>query len=129
MYGFPLFGALASQGNLTVGFVSALAGLGDDSRVMQISAPVQPGNSGGPLLDMSGNVVGVVTAKIDAIKVAELIGDIPQNVNFAIKASVVRTFLDSHGINYGTEPSDRALSSADVADRAKRFTVLVECWN
>jgi len=55
---------------------------------------------------MSGNVVGVVTAKIDAIKVAELIGDIPQNVNFAIKASVVRTFLDSHGINYGTDPSD-----------------------
>ena len=51
--GFPLYGALASQGNLTVGFISALVGLRDDSRVMQISAPVQPGNSGGPLLDMS----------------------------------------------------------------------------
>ncbi len=128
MFGYPLYGALASQGNLTVGVISALAGLGDDSRVMQISAPVQPGNSGGPLLDMSGNVVGVVTAKIDAIRVAELIGDIPQNVNFAIKASVVLAFLDSHDVNYRTETSDRILSAADVADRAKRFTVLVECW-
>ena len=77
---------------------------------------------------MSGNVVGVVTAKIDAIKVAELIGDIPQNVNFAIKASVVRGFLDSHDVNYRIESSDRTLSPADVADRAKRFTVLVACW-
>ncbi len=80
------------------------------------------------MLDMSGNVVGVVTSKIDAVKVAEAIGDIPQNVNFAIKASVVRTFLDSHDVNYRTEASDRILSAADVADRAKKFTVLVECW-
>ena len=128
VFGFPLYGALASQGNLTVGVVSALAGLRDDSRVLQISAPVQPGNSGGPLLDMSGNVVGFVTSKIDAVKVAEAIGDIPQNVNFAIKASVVRGFLDSHDVNYRTESSDRILSAADVADRAKQFTVLVECW-
>lgn len=128
VYGFPLTGALATQGNLTVGFISALAGLRDDIRIMQISAPVQPGNSGGPVLDMSGNVVGVVTSKIDAIKVAELIGDIPQNVNFAIKASVVRAFLDSHDVKYQTELSDRTLSAADVGDRAKRFTVLVECW-
>jgi len=95
---------------------------------MQISAPVQPGNSGGPLLDMSGNVVGVVTAKINAIRVAEVTGDIPQNVNFAIKASVVRTFLDSRGVRYQTQTSDRILTAADVADRAKKFTVLVECW-
>ena len=80
------------------------------------------------MLDMSGNVIGVVTSKIDAVKVAEAIGDIPQNVNFAIKASVVRAFLDSHDVKYRTESSDRILSAADVADRAKKFTVLVECW-
>ena len=49
-------------------------------------------------------------------------------MNFAIKASVVRAFLDSHDVNYRTESSDRILSAADVADRAKKFTVLVECW-
>lgn len=59
---------------------------------------------------------------------SKLSGDIPQNVNFAIKAQVVRTFLDSHGIDYGIESSNRNLSAADVAERAKKFTVLVECW-
>jgi serine protease Do len=52
--GYPLAGILATTANLTVGNVSALAGLGDDSRYLQISAPVQPGNSGGPLLDGTG---------------------------------------------------------------------------
>ena len=82
--------------NLSVGNVSALAGLGDDSRYLQISAPVQPGNSGGPLLDASGHLVGIVTAKLDA-RVARFTGDVPQNVNFALKAEVARTFLDSKG--------------------------------
>src|SRR5258706_2924025 len=51
VYGFPLAGVLSSGGNVVTGNVTALAGLGDDSRYLQISAPVQPGNSGGPLLD------------------------------------------------------------------------------
>ena len=69
--GYPLFGLLASTANLSVGNVSALAGLGDDSRYLQISAPVQPGNSGGPLLDASGNsyLIGIVTSKLDAARI------------------------------------------------------------
>jgi serine protease Do len=98
--GYPLAGLLATTANLTVGNVSALAGLGDDSRYLQISAPVQPGNSGGPLLDGSGHLVGIVTAKLDAALVARftetfrssLYRDIPQNVNFALKAEVARAF-------------------------------------
>ena len=92
--GYPLSGLLATTANLSVGNVSALAGLGDDSRYLQISAPVQPGNSGGPLLDASGHLVGIVTAKLDAMRIARF-GDVPQNVNFALKAEVARTFLDS----------------------------------
>src|SRR5262249_42514587 len=64
--GYPLSGLLASTANLSVGNVSALAGLADDSRYLQISAPVQPGNSGGPLLDTNGHVIGIVTAKLNA---------------------------------------------------------------
>jgi serine protease Do len=60
VFGFPLAGLLARSGNFTLGNVTAVAGLGDDTRILQISAPVQPGNSGGPLLDYSGNVVGVI---------------------------------------------------------------------
>ena len=65
---------------------------------MQVTAPVQPGNSGGPLLDLSGNIVGVVVGKLDAVKLAELTGDIPQNVNFVISAGVARAFLDAYGL-------------------------------
>jgi ankyrin repeat protein len=126
--GFPLHGVLASGANLTTGTVSALAGLGDDTRFLQISAPVQPGNSGGPLLDLSGNVVGIVVSKLDAIRVAKAIGDIPQNVNFAINATVARGFLDAKGVKYETTPSNRKLEAADVGELAKKFTVVVECW-
>jgi len=125
--GYPLSGLLATSANLTVGNVSALAGLGDDSRYLQISAPVQPGNSGGPLLDPSGHLVGIVTAKLNAALVARFTGDIPQNVNFALKVEVARTFLDSNSIPYQTARSDQQLSAADVGDIARPFTVQIEC--
>ena len=125
--GYPLSGLLATTANLSVGNVSALAGLGDDSRYLQISAPVQPGNSGGPLLDASGHLVGIVTAKLDAMRIARFTGDVPQNVNFALKAEVARTFLDSNGIAYQTARSEQQLSPADVGDTARPFTVHIEC--
>jgi len=80
-FGYPLTTVLASSGNFTSGSVTALAGFRDDSRYLQISAPVQPGNSGGPLLDQSGNLVGVVSAKLNALNIMLATnGDIPQNV-------------------------------------------------
>jgi hypothetical protein len=125
--GYPLSGVLASGPNLTVGNVSALAGLGDDTRYIQISAPVQPGNSGGPLVDTSGHLVGIVTAKLDALRVARAIGDVPQNVNFALKAQLAREFLDSKLISYKTAPSTTRLAPADVGDIARPFTVYIAC--
>ena len=108
--------------------MSALAGPGDNRRFIQITAPVQPGNSGGPLLDLAANIVGVVVGKLDAIKVANLTGDIPQNVNFAVSAWAARAFLDSHDVPYETAPSEPRLSASDVAAQARAYTVLVECW-
>ena len=64
-FGYPLSQVLATSGNFTTGIVTALAGIGDDSRFYQISAPVQPGNSGGPLLDENGNLIGVVSSKLN----------------------------------------------------------------
>jgi hypothetical protein len=125
--GYPLSGVLASGPNLTVGNVSALAGLGDDTRYIQISAPVQPGNSGGPLVDTSGHLVGIVTAKLDALRVARAIGDVPQNVNFALKAQLAREFLDSKLISYKTAQSTTRLAPADVGDIARPFTVYIAC--
>ena len=65
--GFPLHGLLASEANVTTGTVSALAGIRNDTRFLQVTAPVQPGNSGGPLLDQSGNIVGVVESKLNVL--------------------------------------------------------------
>jgi len=79
-------------------------------------------------LDLSGNVVGVVVAKLDAIKVANITGDIPQNVNFAVSAWGARAFLDAYNVPYETAPSEPILAARDVAAQAREFTVLVECW-
>ena len=126
--GYPLPGFLASEAHVTTGTVSALAGPGDDRRLFQITAPVQPGNSGGPVLDAAGNAVGVVMAKLDAIRVARVTGDIPQNVNFAVSEGTARAFLDAQDVPYETAPSANSLKPADVAAKARKFTVAVECW-
>jgi len=126
-FGFPHSDLLATTGNFTLGNVTALAGLRDDTRYLQVSAPVQSGNSGGPLVDGSGNVVGVVTAKLDAIKMAENQGDLPQNVNFAVKASLATSFLDANQITYDAGLLGDKLEPADLAERAKKASVFITC--
>ena len=127
VFGFPLTGALASAGNLTTGNITALAGLRDDSRKYQVSAPVQPGNSGGAVLDMNGDVVGVVESKLNAVAVAAAIGDIPQNVNFAVKGTVALNFMAAAGVRPQTGAGRRLRDVADVAALAQGFTVQVQC--
>jgi S1-C subfamily serine protease len=127
-FGYPLTDVLAKSGAFTLGNVSALVGIGEDSRYLQISAPVQPGNSGGPLLDQNGNVVGVVSAKLNALKLMLVTnGDIPQNVNFAIRASIVTSFLDANSVAYATGSATQPMPPADLADEAKAMSAFVEC--
>lgn len=64
VFGFPLNSILSSGGNLTPGVVSALTGLGNNSSQIQITAPIQPGSSGSPVVNLQGKVVGVVTSKM-----------------------------------------------------------------
>jgi S1-C subfamily serine protease len=102
--------------------------LRDDSRYLQVSAPVQPGNSGGPLLDQNGNVVGVVSAKLNALNVMVATnGDIPQNVNFAIKGTLATSFLESNRVPLEQGTIAQALPSADLADQAKLMSVFIKC--
>ena len=126
--GYPLNGLLADQVNVSTGSVNALAGLYNDLHVLQMSAPVQPGSSGGALFDASGNVVGVVVTKLNAKLVADETGDIPQNVNFAVKAAIAREFLRAQGIPFRSAPSTARRSNADVGEIGRQVTVLVECW-
>lgn len=126
-FGFPLTQLLATSGNFTLGNITAMAGIGDDTRYIQISAPVQPGNSGGPLLDEQGNVVGVVTSKLNALKTLLASGDVPQNVNFAIRATGLIAFLQSNGVSVDPIPKGAKLSPPDLADEAGSISVQVSC--
>jgi S1-C subfamily serine protease len=122
-YGFPLAGLLSADPKLTRGEINALAGLRNDANNFQISAEVQPGNSGGPLLDMQGHVVGVVVAKLDSRRVQNV-----DNVNFAVKGEAAQAFLRRAGIPLRTEESRGAdRSAADVGDIAHRSTVMLRC--
>lgn len=129
-YGFPLSGVLSSGPTLTTGGVSALAGLRDNPLHFTISAPVQPGNSGGPLLDAQGHVVGVVVAKLNAMEIAKMTGgDIPQNVNFAIKGPEAAAFLAGRGSPVRHEPSIGAdLSPVVIGERVAASVVFMQCY-
>lgn len=126
-FGFPLVGMLSTSGNFTIGNVTATAGLRDDARHLQVSTPVQVGNSGGPLLDQFGNVAGVIVSKLNVVAAARVTGDMVQNVNFAIKSAVAVSFLDSNGVKPVGAQKTQALDPATIAEAAKDFTVLVTC--
>lgn len=127
-YGYPLTGLLSSDAKLTRGEVNSLRGLRDNPDQMQISAPVQPGNSGGPLLDMQGNVVGVIVSKLNAQAVAGRTGDIAQNINFAIHGERAAAFLRAAGVTPAAARSTGAdRSAADVGEIAERATVFIRC--
>ena len=127
--GYPYHGMLTSDFTVTTGIVSSLSGLFNDTRHLQISAAVQPGNSGGPLLDAGGAVVGVVAAKLDAIRVARATGNLPENINFAIKTGALRDFLDNSAVMYRvTERRDaNNLETSEIAKNARGFTLLISC--
>jgi S1-C subfamily serine protease len=126
--GFPLPELLSHGINVSTGTVTSLAGLRNDTRFFQLSAPVQQGNSGGPVMDQSGNVVGIVTGKLNAMNVAKITGDIPQNVNFAMNAAIAKSFLDSFDVGYESAGFSVQKTATEIGNEAKNFTVLLECF-
>jgi S1-C subfamily serine protease/DNA polymerase III delta prime subunit len=121
-FGYPLLGTLSTAGNFTVGNVSALVGFKNDSGHIQISAPIQPGNSGGPVVDQCGNVIGVVVSVLGTHQKG-----VAQNVNFAIKVDVLTAFLNSRGVAYSTAASEHPLQMFELAEKAQSMSVLIVC--
>jgi serine protease Do len=112
---------------VTRGIVSAIRGMGDDSGQFQMDAAVQAGNSGGPIYDENGNIVGVVISQLNRLKVAKTLGSLPENVNFGIKASTVRQFLTSAGLPTRWSERSKSMSTKELAKIAKNQTVMVVC--
>ena len=93
--GFPNPAVQGMQPKLTRGEISSVSGVADDPRAFQISVPVQPGNSGGALVNLRGNVVGIVAARLDDLATLSESGSLPQNVNYAVKSSYALLLLES----------------------------------
>ncbi len=93
--GFPNIGLQGFSPKLAKGEIASLAGIQDDARHFQISVPMQPGNSGGALVDERGNVIGVVVAKLSQEAALATSGSFAENVNYAIKSSYLLSFLES----------------------------------
>ena len=91
--GFPLSGILAATPSVAQGIISNASGIDNDPRMFQVSIPIQTGNSGSPLLDFNGRVIGVVTSMLNSMAMLKATGSLPQNVNFATKSSYLRSIL------------------------------------
>jgi len=125
--GFPSVGLQGFAPKLAKGEIAALSGAQDDSRFFQISAPLQPGNSGGALVDERGNVVGVVSAKLSAAEALATVGMLPENVNYAVKSSLLLSFLESVPDVSARlkEPNTGERKFEDVVNSAGNAAVLV----
>ena len=125
--GYPFGKVISSKIKLNQGNVSSLSGLGDEFTRMQIDAALQPGNSGGPIYDASGNILGVAVAKANIFFFLKAFGTLPENMNFGIKTSVVKTFLQSNGVTPAISNSKRSISTEAIADKGILHTAYLEC--
>lgn len=124
--GFPNPDFQGAAAKYTEGVISSLSGIMDDVRTMQITVPVQGGNSGGPLVDANGNVLGLVVAQLNAATIFEYTGDIPQNVNFAVKMNYALPLVQSVPEAIKSLPEPRASpTDSSLVEDVKAATGLV----
>ena len=124
--GYPRPNVQGEGIKFTKGSISSLTGLMDDLRMYQISVPVQPGNSGGPLLDMNGNITGVIVAMLDAETTLNNSGTLPQNVNYAIKSIYAKTLIDTlPDVAEGLLSPSSMKSFEETVDMAQKSIVMI----
>lgn len=122
--GFPLQGLLGSGPQASAGNVAALCGVGNDSTVFQFTAPIASGNSGGPIVDLSGQVIGLVSSSLNLERLRSS-GANAENVNFGIKGAVARSFLDAFGLQPQLAAAEAPLGRAEVVRRMRDAIVKV----
>lgn len=124
--GYPLSTILAEFPSMTMGNLSSMGGLRGAQGHFQFSAPIQPGNSGGPIVDYKGNVLGVVTSSLNQAMMLQKTGTTTQNVNFGISHKIVSRFLTSNNIQWQNDARQQDLEAA--SKQAVDYTLQVLCY-
>jgi len=127
--GYPNQGMAPVRPSITDGDAMGTSGAFAANTQYMINADIRRGNSGGPVLDQSGRVVGIIRAKFDTVKMYKKTGHLVDNVGVAIANQVVLDFLQLHHIGVQTGPAGTPLSSAQLFEMAKPFIARVGCWN
>jgi S1-C subfamily serine protease len=122
--GFPNIGIQGHSPKVTQGMISGENGVQNDIRMWQISVPIQPGNSGGPLLDEQGRLVGVVVASL-SLRAIQITGSVPQNVNYAIKGAYLEPLLNFHKVLLAPAVTGTPASFQDMIAAAQKASVLI----
>ena len=125
--GYPFGQKISTSVKVTRGIISSLTGIGNNFSNIQIDAALQPGNSGGPILDDKGNVVGVAVAKLDIKKILEDFGVLPEDTNFGVKTSLVRSILESSNVTTPS-PNKKAISKTKLGRMISDGTYYLSCW-
>ncbi|WP_425059061.1 hypothetical protein SCACP_37150 [Sporomusa carbonis] len=127
--GFPLSNDLGTRPKISEGLVNGLTGLKDDPTVFQISIPIQPGNSGGPLITSDGRVIGITSSGLNSVYYLRNVGTVPQNVNFAVKSDYILPLLNVVGINIErNDKQDKVLDPVTIMDMGKSSVVYVKSY-
>jgi S1-C subfamily serine protease len=125
--GYPMPDKLGTRAKISEGIINSLTGMGDDIRLFQISIPVQPGNSGGPLLNNKGQVIGIVNSGLLSRDLLIQRGTVPQNVNFAIKINYINNLLNilPEDVKLAAGTTETTFDTEQMMERAKKAVVFI----
>ena len=125
--GYPFGRNVSTSIKVTKGIVSSLIGAGNNFVNIQIDAALQPGNSGGPILNEKGNVIGVAVSILDKIKTLKKFGSLSENTNFGIKANLVKSVLEISNVS-SPEPNKTPISKTQLGNMISDGTYYLSCW-
>jgi len=125
--GHPFGQDISTSVKVTKGIISSLSGVANNFSNLQIDAALQPGNSGGPIMNDKGNVIGVAVSKLDLEAIVDDYGVVPENVNFGVKANVVINILESENIKLPT-PNINKIPTNELSELITDGTYYLSCW-
>ena len=126
--GYPLNDVMGDNQKVSNGIINSLSGIQDDSRYFQVSVPLQPGNSGGALFDMKGNVLGITTATLNPQAVNANV----QNVNYVIKINLLQNLIsqlpDDEQIQIGNSENNTEFPLSMLSDKYKMYIFKISIY-